>query len=338
MTFKFFKGSTGPGLSCWPEHFDDAEIGVREKREGKSKFALQYMVRSGIADMIYPLRLEDLIIYDMERDTCPLKIDWSKTFGGGFAGHNPSSTCIEEMRHVGFSDDAFYAPTSISSATGPYAGTKMWVDPSGKGKDATGWAIVSQGFGKLFCPALGGFTGVGYSEHVLESISRLARQHGVNEISIEDAFGSGMFARLLEPILINHYCEPGENPLYPAGWRCSVLCGKETRLFGMKERRIVDTLEPIANSHRLVMSREAASNPDFQRQWTRIRAERACLDHDDVIESLAEACRSWSDVLRLDPEAQAQREHDRQIDQYMDDCRALAGARAKGGPSWFRHD
>ena len=334
-----FKGEAKAGMSCWPEYFDNEEIAAREKREGKSKFSLQYLVQSGVAGLIYPLRLENLIIWDVERDTCPTTIQWSKTFGlTGDRAANAPSTCMEDFRHVGFSDDAFYRPKYASKDVGRYATTVCWVDPSGKGKDSTGWCIASSGFGKIFIKALGGYEGVGYSEYILESICKSARQHGVNTIYSEDNFGSGMWSRLMEPILQHHFVEPGENDLYPEGWRCSLVCGRETRLFGMKERRIVDTLEPLTQSHRIVMDRQAASNRDFQHQYTRMRAERRALEHDDIIESMAEACRVLSDTARLDPEVMAEREKQQRVDDQLRQVRVLAGAGDSGGPRWFRRD
>jgi hypothetical protein len=55
-----------------------------------------------------------------------------------------------------------------------YTGTVMAIDPSGKGKDETAYAIVRYSYGFLFLVASGGFTD-GYSETTMKSSSRCGR-------------------------------------------------------------------------------------------------------------------------------------------------------------------
>ncbi|MCT6981041.1 DNA maturase B, partial [Salmonella enterica subsp. enterica serovar Oranienburg] len=74
----------------------------------------------------------------------------------------------------------------------------------------------------------------------LEQLAHIARAEKVQTILIESNFGDGMFLALFKPVL---------QRIYPC-----VL--EEVKNYGMsKERRIVETLEPVLSSHRLVVDR-----------------------------------------------------------------------------------
>jgi len=80
---------------------------------------------------------------------------------------------------------------------------------------------------------------------------------------------------------------------------------EEVRHNIQKEKRIIDTLEPIMNSHRLVIDdllikEDFKLEPDHQlfRQMTRITRDKGALRHDDQIDALAIAANYW--VQRMD--------------------------------------
>ena len=80
---------------------------------------------------------------------------------------------------------------------------------------------------------------------------------------------------------------------------------EEVRHNVQKEKRIIDTLEPIMNSHRLVVDdllikEDFKLEPDHQlfRQMTRITRDKGALRHDDQIDALAIAANYW--VERMD--------------------------------------
>ena len=108
-------------------------------------------------------------------------------------------------------------------------------------------------------------------------------------MTIESNFGDGMATALLKPIMAKiHPCEI-----------------EEVRHNIQKEKRIIDTLEPIMNTHRLVVD-ESIIKEDFQlepdhqlfRQMTRITRDKGALRHDDQIDALAIAANAW--VERMD--------------------------------------
>jgi hypothetical protein len=125
-------------------------------------------------------------------------------------------------------------------------------------------------------------------------------------ILVESNFGDGMFVKLLEPVL---------RRIYP----CTV---EEIRSTGQKERRIIDTLEPVLNNHRLVVDAallraDEKDEPKFQlfHQLTRITRDRGSLRHDDRLDALAMAVAYWTEWLSRD----VTKEEDRRREELMDE-------------------
>jgi hypothetical protein len=125
-----------------------------------------------------------------------------------------------------------------------------------------------------------------------------------------------MFQKLFEPFLKRIYpCT-----IDPEGIRQS------TR----KELRIIDTLEPVMNQHRLVVD-EQVIKEDLKEedktyqlfyQMTRITRDKGCLKHDDRLDVLAIAVGYWTSQMNKDVETTIQEERDRLMDielrRYMD--------------------
>ena len=168
----------------------------------------------------------------------------------------------------------------------------MAIDPSGRGSDETGYAIVKILAGNLYLVAAGGLSG-GYSPETLEALARLAKMNQVKEIIIEANFGDGMYSQLLKPVL---------GRVYP----CTV---NEVKHSNQKELRIIDTLEPVMSSHRLVVDQKLIDH-DYNTakdikyslfyQLTRITRDRGALVHDDRLDALAMAVAYWVEHMSRD--------------------------------------
>ena len=320
-------GKASPGDAVWPERFTHEELTEREASEGRSTFAMQYQMLTHLADGLeYPLRLEDFIVFPVQRDKAPLTIAWGKSNDRG------GTTRIDEIPSLGFGVDGFYSPIMYSDDWRTYSGTKCWVDPSGKGKDKTGVAIVSHMNGYLYVKYVGGLEG-GYSTETLEKIALLAKEHGAREIFVEDNFGVGMVRELLAPILVRHFVADG-HPDMPGGWGASI---DSIRVTGQKELRIIQSLEPLLNSHRIVIHPDVASNFDLQRQLTKITRQRNCLNHEDELESLAMCCKMWEDTLGVDPHVNADRRRQVEIEERLRQHYDEIGLATWGKPRWFQH-
>jgi hypothetical protein len=189
-----------------------------------------------------------------------------------------------------------------------YDGSVLVIDPSGRGADETAYAVVKMKNGMLYVPDAGGLEG-GYNESTLKALSVIAKEHKVNAVLIESNFGDGMFTELLKPVI---------KKIYP-------VTLEEVRHSKQKELRIIDTLEPVMNQHRLVIDPKVIQK-DFESvqhhppekaqrymmtyQMTRITKARGALAHDDRLDALAMGVAYWVEQMAadVDDEMRAHRE------------------------------
>ncbi len=281
---------TKPELVNTPvdERFTEEDLYQRELSYGRSGFKLQFMLDTTLNDAErYPLKTKDMIVTDLSPEQAPTKLMWS----------SQNSESIQDIPNVGFTGDTLQRP-SMQGTFGSYEGSILVIDPSGRGADEMGWAVVNHLLGKVFIPAFGGLRG-GYEEANLVKLSQIAQEYKVNKVVVESNFGDGMFTSLLTPVL---------NSIYP----CST---EEIRNNIQKEKRIIDTLEPLLNQHRLVIDYSALkkdieyalSEPkniyySLIYQLSHVTGERGSLVHDDRLDVLAMGVQYWNDygILKQD--------------------------------------
>jgi hypothetical protein len=137
-----------------------------------------------------------------------------------------------------------------------------------------------------------------------------------------------MFAQLLRPVM---------GKIHP----CEVV--DDERSTGQKEMRIADTLEPLMNSHRLIVDaklieqdhRSGEQKYQLFYQLTRLTREKGALAHDDRLDALAQACAYWVEVMNRDTE-RAHEEHlemlrDKELEKFME---GILGQRERKD-TWF---
>ena len=316
------------GASVWPSRFNDDELLAREASEGRSHWMMQYMLKTDLGDGLqYPLRLRDFVCMPVGRDKAPL------TVARGYTNDRGGSTRLQDIPCVGFADDGIFGPIMFDNDWQAYTGTKMWIDPSGRGKDSTGFAICSHLNGYLHIKDCGGLDG-GFSLPTLETLCMRARDHRVNEIWIEANFGSDMLVSILQPVLRRFFIAPGVDQESPDGWGATL---DSYRVSGQKELRIIKALEPPMNSGRLIIDPAVIANTELQAQITRLTRDRNSLAHDDEVESLAMVVKMWEEVLAVDPQANAERLRDRQQEDKIRQHYAAMGLATMGQPRWFNH-
>ncbi len=275
-----------PGQALDPDRFDDVDSMEREASYGRSGFSLQFMLDTTLSDVNkYPLKLNDLIIMSgvSSWKEAPGKIQWANSL-------DQIKALDPEIPNVGLKGDYYVAPMHVSNDYFPFQGAVMSIDPAGRGADRTAYAIVKMLNGILYLTDIGSLEG-GYEEKTLVDLANAAKAQDVSYITIESNFGDGMFNRLLEPILAR---------IHP----CTI---EETRSSVQKEKRIIDTLEPVFNSHRLVVDQELIRK-DYELemqhqlfyQMSRLTRDRSCLKHDDLIDVLAMAVTYWTNYLGQD--------------------------------------
>lgn len=316
------------GLTTEPARFSNARLAEVETAYGAAGFGLQFMLDPRRADAdTYPLRLCDLMVHPLDMEVAPERLIWSS------APENVENQLPSDCMR---SDRIHKAVLLPNTNYVPYQGTVMAIDPSGRGKDETGWAVVSAVNRQLYLRAAGGEPG--YDDSSLKKLCEIARDYKVNEIVVEPNYGGGMFNELLK------------SKLREVGYRCAVSDSKWST--GQKERRIIDILEPILTSHRLIVDRDlvrkdfesVSSRPlETARQYrlfyqlTRVTRIKGCLNHDDRLEALSIAVMYWKDLLAGDIEQAIKQGREeaqkKELEKFLDNV--FGHKRQK--PTWYGH-
>jgi len=278
------------GSSTEPLRFSDIDLAEREASYGRTGFSMQFMLDTRLSDLDrYPLKTSDLIVMSVDPEMAPEKLVWAR---------DPKLEWDSSVPNVALSGDRFYRPLETIGDYIPYTGAVMSIDPSGRGRDETAFSIVKMLNGYLYVTDGGGLQG-GYDEKTLKALAMKAKQHKVNEIVVESNFGDGMFVELFKPVLTK---------IHP----CTI---EEVRHNIQKERRIIDTLEPVMNQHRLVVDpkviqedyESAQRYPNESQlkyqliyQLSRLTSNRGAITHDDRLDALSMAVGYWTQQMAQD--------------------------------------
>jgi len=292
--------------------FHEQDLVEREASYGRSGFALQFMLDTSLSDAErYPLKLADLIIAGINTVKAPINIAWS----------SKSDLQIKEFPNVGLTGDKWYRPMYVDEKWAEYEGSAMFIDPSGRGADETSYAVVKQLHGNLFVTAAGSVSG-GYDNPSLVGLAKVAQTHKVHVVIVESNFGDGMFNNIFRPVL---------DKFHP----CAL---EEVRHNIQKEARIIDTLEPVMNQHRLVFdeqvvrddlkyvaskdtSKEDSAKFSLFYQMTHITKDRGALRHDDRLDALAGAVAYWTESMGRDQERAVEEHEEALLDAELDKLR-----------------
>ena len=302
-----------PGDSTQPERFSNELLADRKAKIGPTKFDLHYRLDCTLSDVgKYPLRLADLIVFDVDPQVFPAKVIWAN--GEPYKG----------MPSVGMAGDIIYRPMHISDDYIPYQETCVFVDPSGRGNDETAVCVASMVNGYIVVHELLGLDG-GYDEGCLRKICKLALAYNATSIRVESNFGDGAVAALLRPMALKMV------------GACSV---DEYKVFGQKESRMLANLEPVMAGHRMVFNARAIRDDETQKQITRLTDLRGALKHDDRVDVLSAACEYWKPYIQVDVDEMAERNLRKAEEEYIkmwtDDTRrgeVISEARGGSGTS-----
>lgn len=271
-----------------PQLLNEEALILKERDQGASYFQLQHMLNTALTDALrYPLKTEHMILMDYS-PRMPLVV--VRGMGKEMLRH-------QTVHGYGF---AVAAPHSLSGDTAPLIGPVAYVDPAGGGlnADETAYAVVAFLNGTTYLLEVGGLPG-GYESAVLiELAQRLARWRPTTVI-IEKNMGFGAFREVFVPVL---------GRLHP----CNV---EDDLVAGQKERRIINTLEPVMGRGALVVMQNAIDRDrlDSQRyapkdrtsysffyQAAHVTADRNSLRHDDRLDAVEGAVRHWQASLMID--------------------------------------
>tara|TARA_B110000093_G_scaffold59187_1_gene64026 strand:+ start:3582 stop:5177 length:1596 start_codon:yes stop_codon:yes gene_type:complete len=278
-----------PSAPTDPLRFQEEDLLEREASYGKAGFAMQFMLSTQLSDMErFPLKVRDLIIMSVDNEQGPLRLTWGPL----------EDRALNDLPNAAMRGDRMYPPMNVGDVVTDFSGCVMSIDPSGRGADETGYAVVKMLNGFLYVVACGGLSG-GYDDTTLTELSYIAKKYKVNEVVVESNFGDGMFVKLLQPVI---------SKIHP------VLI-EEVRHSKQKERRIIDTLEPVMMRHKLVIDPRVIEE-DFRTsqkyeqavrfhkmliyQMTRITTDKGSLKHDDRLDALSMAVGYYVEQMNKD--------------------------------------
>jgi hypothetical protein len=271
------------------DRFDNDDLVEREASMGRSNFMLQFMLDTSLSDAEkFPLKCADLIVTSVNPTTAPESIVWCS---------DPQNV-IKDLPTVGLPGDYFYSPMQLQGEWDSYQETICSVDPSGRGTDETAAAFISQRNGFLYLHDMRAYRD-GYSDQTLLDILKGCKKYGVSKLLIETNFGDGIVSELFR----KHLQQTKQG-----------IDIEEVRANVRKEDRIIDSLEPILNQHRLVIDRSVIekdfkSNPDAPPeerllymlfyQMSRMCREKGAIRHDDRIDALSQGIKYYTDAMGI---------------------------------------
>ncbi len=277
------------GACTDPDRFDDDDLVEREASMGRSNFMLQFMLDTSLSDAEkFPLKMADLVVTSINPTQAPDSVVWCA---------DPRNV-IRELPTVGLPGDYFYSPMQLQGEWGAYTETICSVDPSGRGTDETAAAYISQKNGFLYLHEMRAYRD-GYSDSTLLDILRGCRRYGVTKLVVETNFGDGIVCELFKKHLIQTK---------------QAIDVEEVRANVRKEDRIIDSLEPVLNQHRLICNRSVIdwdynSNKDeapelrllymLFYQMSRMCREKGAVKHDDRLDALAQGVKYFTDALSI---------------------------------------
>jgi hypothetical protein len=139
----------------------------------------------------------------------------------------------------------------------------------------------------------------GYSDNTLLDILKGCKKFGVTKLVIETNFGDGIVGELFK----KHLQQTKQG-----------IDVEEVRANVRKEDRIIDSLEPVLNQHRLIVDRSVVewdyrSNKDeapekrllymLFYQMSRMCREKGAIRHDDRLDALAQGVKYFTDALAI---------------------------------------
>ena len=301
-----------------PDRFSDDDLLEREAAMGRSNFMLQFMLDTSLSDAEkFPLKFQDLIVTAVNPTQAPDAVVWCS---------DPRNV-LKELPTVGLPGDYFYSPMQLQGEWTPYTETICSIDPSGRGTDETAATYISQKNGFLYVHEIRAYRD-GYSDNTLLDILRGCKRYNVSKLLIETNFGDGIIAELFK----KHLQQTKQ-----------AIDVEEVRANVRKEDRIIDSLEPVMNQHRLIIDRglvewDYNSNKDAPPeerilymlfyQMSRMCREKGAVKHDDRLDSLAQGVKYFTDALSISAhetvKLRKQEDWQDMLDSWLDDPQSAA--------------
>lgn len=286
--------------------FSEDELLQRQLSMSPMQWRLQYQLDATLSDIEkYPLRCGDVMVMTIDH-LLPEVVIYEKA----------RAYRIDDLACIGMAHDPyFYRPAETDgSVSADDAPTVMVLDPAGGGFDEFAWAVMKVWAGNYFLVASGGRRG-GVSETFWRELAVKAKQYHVKEIVVETNFGGlEVYAQVLKPYLIQ------------VGAECTI---ESIRSTVQKERRIIDTLAPILQTHRFVVDRRVVEKDaeivseardshqeaySLFYQMTRLTYEKGSLLHDDRLDAMSMCIEWFQQQAALNQQAQKEARYGEWLD------------------------
>ncbi len=275
------------------------ELALQKKEldQGTAYFQLQHMLQTKLIDAERkPLHTSRLVVATLpeRHGMFPLEVH--------------RSLQATQLREFSVLNHRFQMapPMAVSSDMAKLQGVCLYIDPAGGGANGDESAFAATGFlnGNVFRLKWGGVLG-GYSESSMKALARICVMVDPTVVKIEKNFGYGAFTQIFLPYLWAAYAEASmEKPGV-----------EDDMVHGQKERRIIETLEPVMGRGALIVD-EAVVKADEEQtsaypiqlrptysgffQMMNITRDKDSLIHDDRLDALEGSVRHWQQLLILD--------------------------------------
>lgn len=277
---------TDPGMLNELKLFD------KETDNGPAYFNLQYMLDTALTDVDrFPLKTEHCMFFPLDFEEAPGKFLWGPQPINKLPG---PVGCDLNLK--------LYSPLNVLTETFPYESRLLSLDPSGEGtknNDECGYSVIFTVNGYYCGMEIGGIQNATSEQGKLFWAS-LIQKWGVNQVVAEKNFGGGMFTNFIKGVIVEHELKASVDEVWSSG---------------QKEQRIIQSLDPVLNSHRLVLNQAIIqqdmdsvkgyplvkrNNYRFLQQFSKLTRDRGSLQHDDRVESLAIGIRYLKDAITID--------------------------------------
>lgn len=305
------------GMPTDLERYTELDLCKKELDQGPEGFQLQYMLDTSLSDaMRQQLKLKDLVFFDGQRDAVPERFSWAADKKFRMEPLKEFSVERAELYHAAYMAEHFTAIGNII----------MTVDPASDGGDELAFAIGGTVGPYIHLLAVGGFKG-GFAEDNLEKLTKLVQQYGVKLVLVEKNMGAGAVTQLVQNYFNSTDPETGK--------RRVTGCGVDERWStGQKERRIVDTLRPVIQRHRLIVHTSALETdqellkqyPQDRRhvrsfffQLHNITTDKGSLEKDDRLDAVEQLVRELVGFLVVDEELEQKKREAQEMKNFLDD-------------------
>ena len=284
------------GAPADPMRYSEDQLCEKELDYGPEGFSLQFMLDTTLSDEARTrIKLSDMIFYAGSYDVAPEAVWYAAD----------TKRQIARDVHGAFGTAKTYSPMGTSDVLRPYQLKVMRVDPAGNGGDEIAFAAAGALSGYLHLLAVGGYAG-GVNKENMQKILLLAKEIGVNQITIESNMGHGTVKQLFQAEMF--------------ALQIKGIALLDDYAKGQKERRIIDCISPVTRRHRLIVHESAVEmdhdttrgRPADKRnlysaffQMANMTYDRGCLAKDDRADAVEGVVRDLQAFLGLDEEKAA---------------------------------